>query len=252
MCVCTWSGWSGVVPKSLTIIITLHTTVTIVNAMGFLVNGIGYNAVQGGHVCVFGAWIYYDLSGLDQERHALHVSLTLTGLPLTHPYISSAGWITMVNTYWYKYELFIVHFGQGTEFLLIAGQFCRLNIGNQYHNPLAHLETSPKKTKKKNTHAGGAVFINTGYAGGAYIAFAGNPSIVKIWIAGHSVKLGNPPGRGINTTYHGALALRKKGVTYFPTGGKPGGAQAAQHEEWCVMYWWTGWGGGSGKTGPAS
>lgn len=142
VCVCTWSGWSGLAPKSLTIIITLHTTVTIVNAMGFLVNGIGYNAVQGGHVCVFGAWIYYYLSRLDQERHALHVSLT--DLPLTHPYISSAGWITMVNTYWYKYELFIVHFGQGTEFLLIAGQFRRLNIGNQYHNPLAHLETSKK------------------------------------------------------------------------------------------------------------
>lgn len=61
-----------------------------------------------------------------------------------------------------------------------------------------------------HTLTGGAVFINTGYAGGAYFIFVGNPSIVKIWIAGHSVVLGNRPGRGINLTYHGALALRKK------------------------------------------
>lgn len=37
--------------------ITSNPTATIVNSIGFLVNVIGYNAVQGGHVAVFGAWV---------------------------------------------------------------------------------------------------------------------------------------------------------------------------------------------------
>lgn len=58
---------------------------------------------------------------------------------------------------------------------------------------------------------GGAVFINTGYAGGAYFIFRGNPTITQIWVAGHPVYLGN-------LTYSGALALRS-GVQYFPSSG---------------------------------
>jgi hypothetical protein len=66
-------------------------------------------------------------------------------------------------------------------------------------------------TSTTPTQTGGAVFINTGYAGGAYFIFRGNPTISKIWVAGHPVYLGN-------STYSGALALRS-GVKYFPAGG---------------------------------
>lgn len=57
---------------------------------------------------------------------------------------------------------------------------------------------------------GGAVFVNTGYAGGAYFIFKGNPSLVKIWVAGHAVYLRNQ-------TYHGAFVTRKH-LDYFAKG----------------------------------
>jgi hypothetical protein len=201
----------------------------------------------------------------------------------------------MVNTYWYKFEIFIQHYGSEFVFILyiVKLELSHFILTKRIHHhqarhgvpahrryathavdwdqtriPPIHPKSSPHP--KQHTHTGGAVFINTGYAGGAFF-FEGNPSIVKvgffrgwgggfrmdkkdqptmprdfsienhrrcyfcpqIWIAGHSVVLGNPVGQGINTTYHGALALRKKGVTYFPAGAKAWEAQAEQRQ-WCV------------------
>jgi hypothetical protein len=117
----------------------------------------------------------------------------------------------------YKFEAIVAHYGQGTEVVLIAGAFfdARGLLRLRYQTD-RQTEVLPQKERANrspphppNHHAGGAVFIKTGYQGGAYFLFTGNPTLAQIWVAGHSVDLRT------NGTFSGALALRS-GVTYFP------------------------------------
>lgn len=74
-------------------------TVTIVNTIGFLVNVIGYNAVQGGHIFVGGTYLIMLLPYAPHATmpHIVSFDIHIHINHMTH----TVGWMTMVNTYWY-------------------------------------------------------------------------------------------------------------------------------------------------------